>query len=70
MDATSDDGCTKCAAESGSRALTELAADAKKAKKEGRFTKEDKKAMKAEMKPMMKDLKLDAKRRWKGMSSE
>lgn len=44
----------------------ELARDAKKEKKEGRWSKDDKKALKNELKPMFKDIKKEMKGTWKG----
>ena len=58
-----EEQCTRCAVEDGMRALTELAADGKKAKKQ--CTKEERKAMKKEVKGLMKGMKGDLKKIWK-----
>lgn len=46
--------------------VAEMAKDAKKEKKEGRWSKEDKKALKEELKPMFQDIKKEMKGTWKG----
>ena len=66
-DAANNERCTRCAIEDSVRTLTQLGAEAKKAKKESKLlsTKEEKKAMKQEVKGVMKAMKPEIKRMWK-----
>lgn len=65
-DAANPEECTKCAAESGSKAITSFVRDVKEAKKRGEWSKEDKKAIKKELKDTFKPLKGEMKSAWKG----
>ena len=65
-DAANPEECTKCAAESASKALTTFVRETKESKKNGEWSKEDKKAVKKELKDLFKPLKGDMKNAWKG----
>jgi hypothetical protein len=64
-DAANEDGCTKCATESGARALTMFLKEVHTAKKSGQWSKQEKKAFKQEAKGLFKPLKGDMKELWK-----
>ena len=62
-----DEGkCTKCTVENISTLLTGHAREIKAAKRNGEWSKEDKKALKAEVKGLFKGVKKDVKGLWKG----
>lgn len=56
--------CTTCSVQTASTLLTGHARDIKTAKN-GQWSKEDKKALKAEVKGLLKGIKKDAKGLWK-----
>lgn len=64
-DAANSEECTRCAAESASKAVTTFVRETKQAKKTGEWSKEDKKAVKKELKDVFKPLKRDMKMAWK-----
>ncbi|KAJ5964484.1 uncharacterized protein N7479_004360 [Penicillium vulpinum] len=57
--------CTKCTVEHISTLLTAQVRDLRAAKRSGMWSKEDKKALKAEIKAVLKPVKKDVKRLWK-----
>ncbi|KGO69552.1 hypothetical protein PITC_000500 [Penicillium italicum] len=57
--------CTKCTVENISTLLTGHVRDFRAAKRGGMWSKEDKKALKAEMKVLLKPVKKDVKSLWK-----
>jgi uncharacterized protein YlaN (UPF0358 family) len=65
-DLTNEKKCTKCTVESISTQLTGHARDLRAAKRSGAWSKEDKKALKAEVKGLFKPIKKDVKSLWKG----
>ena len=69
-DAANPEQCTRCAAESGSKAISSFMVDMKQAKKNGDWTKEDKKAIKRELKHVFKPLKGEMKNAWKEQKQE
>lgn len=60
-----EEKCLKCAMEDAARTLTLCARDYKTAKKNGQWSREEKKALKAEVKGLAKDLKGIVKATWK-----
>jgi hypothetical protein len=58
--------CTKCTVESISTLLTSHARDIRAAKQNGEWSKEERKALKAEVKGLFKGVKKDVKSLWKG----
>lgn len=56
---------TRSALQSAVMAFSELARDAKQAKKEARWSKAEAKALKAELKGVMKEIKPEVKKVWK-----
>ncbi|CAL5873436.1 uncharacterized protein PFLUO_LOCUS7715 [Penicillium psychrofluorescens] len=63
----SDEGkCTKCTVENISTLLTSHAREIRAAKQNGEWPKEDRKALKAEVKGLFKGVKKDVKALWKG----
>lgn len=63
--AAEEDRCLKCVIDSTVPEVTRCMQDLKKQKKNGEFSKEDKKAMKKEMKGLFKGVKADAKKAMK-----
>lgn len=63
--AAEDDRCLKCVIDSVVPDVAQCMQDFKKQKKAGEFSKEDKKAMKKEMKALFKGVKGAAKKTWK-----
>ena len=57
--------CTKCTAESISTLITGHVRDLRAAKRSGMWSKEDKKALKVEIKGLLKPAKKDIKSLWK-----
>ncbi|KAL4801185.1 hypothetical protein BDV18DRAFT_165201 [Aspergillus unguis] len=57
--------CTKCTVETASALLTSHARDLRAAKKNGQWSKQEKKALKAEVKGSFKGVKKDVKALWK-----
>lgn len=57
--------CTKCTVENISTLLTGHVRDLRAAKRSGMWSKEDKKALKAEIKGLLKPVKKDVKSLWK-----
>lgn len=57
--------CTKCTVENISTLLTGHVRDLRAAKQNGVWSKEDKKALKAEIKGLLKPVKKDVKSLWK-----
>ncbi|KAJ5170520.1 uncharacterized protein N7500_003303 [Penicillium coprophilum] len=64
-DLTDEKKCTKCTVENISTLLTGHVRDLRAAKRSGMWSKEDKKALKAEIKCLLKPLKKDVKSLWK-----
>lgn len=64
-DAANSEECTKCAAESASKAVTTFVRETKQAKKNGEWSKDDKKAVKKELKDIFKPLKGEMKSAWR-----
>lgn len=64
-DITDEKKCTKCTVESISTILTGQVRDLRAAKRNGTWSKEDKKALKAEVKALFKPMKKDLKSLWK-----
>lgn len=64
-DLANDSKCTKCTVQNISTVLTGHVRDLKVAKQNGEWSKEDRKAMKAEMKAIFKPVKKDIKALWK-----
>ncbi|GMF79815.1 unnamed protein product [Aspergillus oryzae] len=56
--------CTKCAVETASGLLTGYVREVKAAKKNGQYSKEEKKALKKEIKDLAKGVKRDVKALW------
>lgn len=56
--------CTKCAVETASGLLTGYVREVKAAKKNGQYSKEEKKALKKEIKGLAKGVKRDVKALW------
>ncbi|KAE8313185.1 hypothetical protein BDV41DRAFT_576903 [Aspergillus transmontanensis] len=56
--------CTKCAVEAASGLLTGYVREVKAAKKNGQYSKEEKKALKKEIKDLAKGVKRDVKALW------
>ncbi|KAK4495617.1 hypothetical protein PRZ48_012885 [Zasmidium cellare] len=57
--------CTKCSIDSVALTLTQLAKEVKQAKKNGEWSKEEKKALKKESKTLGKAVKADCERVWR-----
>ncbi|KAJ5824268.1 hypothetical protein N7447_006608 [Penicillium robsamsonii] len=64
-DITDEKKCTKCTVENISNLLTSHVRDLRAAKRSGMWTKEDKKALKMEIKGLLKPVKKDVKSLWK-----
>ncbi|OQE38932.1 hypothetical protein PENCOP_c007G04362 [Penicillium coprophilum] len=64
-DLTDEKKCTKCTVENIATLLTGQVRDLRAAKRSGMWSKEDKKALKAEIKGLLKPLKKDVKSLWK-----
>lgn len=60
-DAVNDDRCTKCATETIANTTAAYIRELKAAKKNGEFSKEEKKALKAEAKALFKTVKSEIK---------
>jgi GTP1/Obg family GTP-binding protein len=60
-DAVDDDKCTKCATDKVAATMTAYVQELKAAKKNGEWSKEEKKALKGEMKTLFKSVKSDVK---------
>lgn len=56
---------TRCATESAARTITAYLRDLRAAKKNGQWSSEEKKALKAESKAVIKEMKKDLKNVWK-----
>jgi hypothetical protein len=65
MDLANGRDCTECSLKEVARTVTLSIRELKSAKKNGEFSKEEKKAMKAEVKATFKELKDEVKRTWK-----
>ncbi|KAJ5543168.1 hypothetical protein N7461_009171 [Penicillium sp. DV-2018c] len=65
-DLTNEKKCTRCTVESISTQLTGHVRDLRAAKRSGAWSKEEKKAYKAEVKGLFKPIKKDLKKLWKG----
>lgn len=57
--------CSRCATESAARTITAYLRDLRAAKKNGQWSSEEKKALKAESKALFKEMKKDLKKVWK-----
>lgn len=57
--------CSKCATESAAHIFTAYLRDLRAAKKNGQWSAEEKKALRAEAKGLMKEIKRDIKKVWK-----
>ncbi|KAJ5207043.1 hypothetical protein N7491_002326 [Penicillium cf. griseofulvum] len=64
-DIADDNKCTKCTVENISTLLTGYVRDLRAAKQSGTWSKEDKKALKAEIKDLLKPVKKEVKSLWK-----
>lgn len=64
-DINDNDKCTKCAVENASTLLTTQVRDIRGAKRNGEWTKEERKALKAEAKGIFKPVKKAVKALWK-----
>ncbi|KAF7592435.1 hypothetical protein BBP40_000283 [Aspergillus hancockii] len=64
-DIADENQCTKCAVESASSLLTGYVREIRAAKRNGKWSKEEKKAIKAEVKSLSKGVKRDVKALWK-----
>ena len=64
-DAGDGKGCVKCATKDVVLILTAYMRDIRAAKKSGKWSKEEKKALKAEVKGFLKEVKRDVKQTWK-----
>ncbi|KAJ5788394.1 hypothetical protein N7457_003384 [Penicillium paradoxum] len=64
-DIADENKCTKCTVENISTLLTGLVRDLRTVKQSGAWSKEDKKAFKAEVKALLKPVKKDVKSLWK-----
>ncbi|OJJ40130.1 hypothetical protein ASPWEDRAFT_166216 [Aspergillus wentii DTO 134E9] len=64
-DITDENKCTKCTVENISTLLTGHVRDLRGAKRSGMWSKEEKKALKAEIKALLKPVKKDVKNLWK-----
>ena len=65
-DAASDYRCSRCAIESVALTLTSTLCTLRAAEKEGKWSREEKKALKNEAKGVFKGIKHDVKDLWKG----
>ena len=63
--AAEEDRCLNCVIDSVVPDIAQCMQDVKKQKKSGEISKEDKKAMKKEMKTLFKGVKVNAKKAWK-----
>lgn len=63
--ATQEGACLKCATEAITQTLTAFLQDIRTAKKSGRWSHEEKKAIKAEAKGLLKEMKHDLKSSWR-----
>jgi len=68
--AANGERCWKCAAKDAAHAFTVYVRDLKAAKKGGKWTKEEKKALKAEAKSVIREIKYDCKKAWKETPSK
>lgn len=67
IDTVDRHGCAQCNAKDAVHALTVYMRDLREEKKEnGKWFKEDKRALKVEVKAFLKEIKRDAKQAWKG----
>jgi hypothetical protein len=64
-DIADENRCTKCAVESASSLFTGYVREVRAAKRSGKWSKEEKKAIKAEVKSLGKGVKRDIKALWK-----
>lgn len=64
-DIRDNERCTTCAIKDAAHSMTIYARELQAAKKQEKWTKEDKKAMKAEAKSLIKEIKRDVKKTWK-----
>lgn len=64
-DAVHGEGCTTCAVESAGQTLTSYLRDLRAAKKSGQWSSAEKRAIKAEVKGLMKGMKRDLRSIWK-----
>lgn len=65
-DATKEGVCLKCVTENITQTLTTILQDVRTAKKSGQWSREEKKALKAEVKDLFKGMKHDLKHSWRG----
>lgn len=64
-DLANEKKCTRCAVQDISTQITGHVREMREAKRNGEWTKEDRKAMKAEFKAVFKPMKKDIKALWK-----
>lgn len=64
-DLSNDSKCTECTVQNISTVLTGHVRDLRVAKQNGKWSKEDRKALKAEAKAILKPVKKDMKALWK-----
>jgi hypothetical protein len=68
--ATQEGACLKCTGETISQTLTALMQEMRAAKKEGRWSHEEKRALKMEVKGLLKGMKRDVKGGWRKEKEE
>lgn len=68
--ATEEGACLKCVSETITQTLTTFMQDVRTAKKNGQWSRDERKAIKAEAKGLMKGMKHDLKHSWRGHHEE